>query len=530
LKLYVNQLINNKYYKHFIWIIEAEKPFIKKQIQNIKICICFKISYNLKTMTGKKAYKYPRLVIGGIASGCCKTTVSIGLIGALRKRNIKVQPYKTGPDYIDTAYLTRAADESAYNLDFWLMGKDNVSYTLFKKSSNADISIIEGVMGLFDGGDNSTAEMARLLDAPIILCVNCEKIGESVCAVIGGFLNFDKNLNIAGLILAKVSGPGHYQLLKESIKKRSGIRVLGCLFDDEKLEVNERHLGLTTVFEKNNPEIFIDNAIRQAEENFDIEEILDIAYKAQDYYYDNMYCPFDIVHLCNDYKLKIAYSFDNAFNFFYKQNIDILKMTGAECVPFSPLKDNCLDEDIDLLILWGGFPETFARQLSENKLLKKAIVKLYRQGLPIYAECGGFIYLAENFIDADDKKYPMLGIIPADIKLSSMLQGFGYKLAQIKFDTIIGNAGTEVRGHEFHHSFSVEELPDKYRPYILKSKHEERERTTLDGFADGNLFATYLHVHFIGNIPVAVNLINTANCYKSKRNKRIISMGNDIIK
>ncbi len=470
-------------------------------------------------MAEKKAYKYPRLVIGGIASGCCKTTVSIGLIGALRKRNIKVQPYKIGPDYIDTAYLTHVANENAYNLDFWLMGKNNAGYTFFEKSSNADISIIEGVMGLFDGGDCNTAEVAKLLDAPVILCVNCGKIGESVSAVIEGFLNFDKNLNIAGLILTKVSGPEHYKLLKEAIKKRSGIKVLGCLFHDEKLVINERHLGLTTVFEKNNPEIFINNAIRQAEENFDIEEILDIAYKAQDYHYDNSYFPFDAMRFCNDYKLKIAYSFDNAFNFFYKQNIDILKMTGAECVPFSPLKDNHLDEDIDLLILWGGFPEIFAGQLSENKLLKKAIIKLYRQGLPIYAECGGFLYLSRNFIDAENKKYPMLGIIPSDIKLSDCLRGFGYKLAQTRFNTIIGSSDMEIRGHEFHHSFLVEELPDKYRPYILKSKYEEKNKIALDGFADGNLFATYLHAHFIGNIPVAVNLISAANSYKSKRNK-----------
>ncbi|MCL6088197.1 MAG: cobyrinate a,c-diamide synthase [Actinobacteria bacterium] len=340
-------------------------------------------------MIDKKAYKYPRLVIGGISSGCCKTTVSIGLIGALRKRNIKVQPYKTGPDYIDTAYLTCAAAKDAYNLDLWLMGKNNVDYTFFEKSSNADISVIEGVMGLFDGGDCSTAEMARLFDAPVILCIDCEKTGESVCAVIEGFLNFDKNLNIAGLILAKVLGIGHYKLLKEAIKKRLRIKVLGYLVNDEKLKVKERHLGLTTVFEKNNPEIFIDNAIKQAEEYFDIEEILKIAYKAPDYNYDNSFSPFDTACLCNDYKLKIVYSFDDAFNFFYKQNIDILKMTGAECKPFSPLKDNCLDKDIDLLILWGGFPEIFAKQLSDNESLKKAIVKLYRQGLPIYAEYGG---------------------------------------------------------------------------------------------------------------------------------------------
>jgi cobyrinic acid a,c-diamide synthase len=194
-------------------------------------------------------------------------------------------------------------------------------------------------------------------------------------------------------------------------------------------------------------------------------------------------------------------------------------MMGAECIPFSPLKDNCLDSDIDLLILWGGFPEVFAGQLSGNKSLKNDISRLYMQGMPIYAECGGLIYLAENFIDAENKKYPMLGIIPADIKLSGKLQGFGYKIAQLKFDTIIGNAGMEVRGHEFHHSFSVKELPDKYRPYILKSKYEEKETITLDGFADGNLFATYLHAHFLGNIPVAVNLIGAADCYKSKRDK-----------
>ncbi|MHB1377572.1 MAG: cobyrinate a,c-diamide synthase [Candidatus Humimicrobiaceae bacterium] len=470
-------------------------------------------------MIDKKVCKYPRLIIGGISSGCCKTTVSIGLIGALRKRNMKVQPYKIGPDYIDTAYLTHVAGENAYNLDFWLMGKNNVGYTFFEKSSNADISVIEGVMGLFDGGDCSAAEMAKFFDAPIILCVDCEKIGESVCAIVEGFLNFDKSLNIAGLILTKVSGPGHYNLLKNTLEKRLRIKVLGYLVNDEKLSVKERHLGLTTVFEKSNPKLFIDSAIKQAEEYFDIEKILEIAYKASDFNYDNSYYPFDTLCSCNNYKLKIAYSFDNAFNFFYRQNIDILEIMGAECIPFSPLEDNCLDKDIDLLILWGGFPEIFAGQLSENKLLKRDIVKLYRQGLPIYAECGGFLYLSENFIDAENKKYPMLGIIPADIKLSDRLRGFGYKLAQTRFNTIIGISDMEIRGHEFHHSFPVEELPDRCRPYILKSKYGGETKGTLDGFADDNLFATYLHTHFMGNIPIISNLIRYANCYKLKRDE-----------
>ncbi|MDD5658699.1 MAG: cobyrinate a,c-diamide synthase [Actinomycetota bacterium] len=468
-------------------------------------------------MSDKKTYKRPRLIIGGISSGCCKTTISIGLIGALRKKNINVQPYKIGPDYIDTAYLTHAAGKDAYNLDLWLMGRDNINYTFFKKSSNADISLMEGVMGLFDGGDCSTAEMARLLGVPVILCINCEKIGESVCAMIEGFLNFDKSINIEGLILAKVSGQKHYKLLKEAIEKRLKIKVLGNLVNDRNLSVKERYLGLTTVFEKKDLEVFIDNATKQAEKNFDIEKILEIAYNASDFNYKSSYRPFDTACLHDDYKLKIAYSFDSAFSFFYRQNIDILKMMGAECMPFSPLKDSCLDKDIDLLILWGGFPEVFAKRLSENKSLKNDILKLYKHGLPIYAECGGFIYLAKSFIDKKNKVYPMLGLIPADIKLSEKLKGFGYKLAQTRFDTIVGNAGMKVRGHEFHHSFSVEELPDKYKPYILRSKYEEGANGNLDGFANGNLFATYLHAHFIGNISLVSGLISRARVYRSKK-------------
>ena len=480
-----------------------------------KVCLKKENSYNLKNMVNRKICKYPRLIIGGISSSCCKTTVAIGLIGALRKRGLKVQSYKIGPDYIDTAYLTYAAEKNAYNLDFWLMGRENVKYTFFKKSADIDISIIEGVMGLFDGDDCSTAEMAKLFNTPILLCINCEKIGESISAIVEGFLNFDKDLNIAGVILTKVSSSGHYELLKEAIEKRIKTKVFGYLIQDEKLSVKERNLGLTTIFEENQADLFTDSAVAQVEQHFDLEKILEIAYGASDFNYSNNYLPF--ISLNNNYKLKVAYSFDNAFNFFYRQNIDILEKMGIQCIPVSPLNDNYLDSDIDLLILWGGFPEVFAKQLSKNKTLKKNILKLYKQGMPIYAECGGFIYLSRHFIDSENKKYPMLGIIPVDIKLSSKLKGFGYKLAKTRFDTIIGNTGTEVNGHEFHHSYPVEELPDESKPYIFKSKQEGRVKDKFDGFADNNLFASYLHINFIGNQGVVKSLIKHVSCYKKKK-------------
>ncbi|MCL6088072.1 MAG: cobyrinate a,c-diamide synthase [Actinobacteria bacterium] len=462
-----------------------------------------------------KNNRYPRLVISGASSSSCKTTTTIGLIEALKRKNISVQSYKIGPDYIDTAYLTYVSGRTAYNLDFWLMGKKNVQYTFFEKSADADISIIEGVMGLFDGGDCSTAEMVKLLNAPVLLCINCEKIGESISAIIEGFINFDRKIKIAGLILAKVSGSGHYELLKEAIEKRTKTRVLGYLIKDEKLVVKERHLGLTTIFEKNQTDLFINNAADQVEQYFDLEKILDIAFKSTNFYFDKNYSPYTSLSKHNN--IKVAYSFDNSFNFFYHQNIDILKKMGVECAPFSPLNGKSLDSDIDLLILWGGFPEIFAKQLSDNKSLKKDILNYHSQGMPIYAECGGFIYLCRNYIDSEGKKYPMLGIIPVDIKLSDRLKGFGYKLAQTRFNTIIGNAGIEIRGHEFHHSYPVEELPDEFKPYILKSKQEGRVKDKFDGFADNNLFASYLHINFIDNQVVVNSLVKHASFYKKKK-------------
>ncbi|MHB1347315.1 MAG: cobyrinate a,c-diamide synthase [Candidatus Humimicrobiaceae bacterium] len=466
----------------------------------------------------------PALMVAGVSSGSGKTTVTSGLIGAFKEMGLKVQAYKAGPDYIDTAYLSDIGACPAYNLDFWLMGEEGIRETFNSHSKKCDISIIEGVMGLFDGGDSSCAELAKLLDIPVILCVNCEKTGESVSAEAEGFINFDSKIRIAGLVLTKLSGTGHLELVRTSIEKRPGAEILGFLIKDKKLAIKERYLGLTTVFEKKRKSIFFKNAVIQVEKNFRMKRLLEIASQkgtkeAEESVNIKKYhgISFRTAQGIKE-SIKIAYSCDEAFNFYYRENIEILQEAGAELYPFSPLNDAKIPEDTSLLIIWGGFPEIFAEKLSSNINLKENILMHYNAGLPVYAECGGFIYLSNCFINRTGKSFAMLGLIPTSIKLGTSLAGFGYKSAKTRFQTIIGDTNLNVRGHEFHHSFSIEEIPLESRPYEIRTKkHKNGDAAVLEGYASSSLFASYLHLHFAGNPAVALNLLGAARSYIIKK-------------
>ena len=464
--------------------------------------------------------KIPRLVVAGVSSGSGKTTVVTGLIGALKNKGYKVKPFKIGPDYIDTGYLSSVSGEDALNLDLWLMGKKNILPSFVNNAADSDIAVIEGVMGLFDGGDCSTAEVSKYLKAPVLLCVNSEKIGESVSAIVKGFLEFDPEVNIIGTILTKVSGTGHYKLLKESIENSTQLSVYGYLLKDDNLAIKERHLGLVTAHEKDLMDKFVNSAITQVRNNFNLDLIVKKASLAPELSIDKK----DTIYFKSNnkikYNVKVAYSYDRAFNFFYHENINIMENMGAECVPFSPINDSYIDPDIDLLILWGGFPEVFAPDLSSNKSLIKQIKELIEKGLPVYAECGGLMYLANNFISGENKKYPMVRVLPIDIKLGDKLVEFGYKEAVTRFNTILGKAGTKVRGHEFHYSFELGKVGDNVRPYKVKRKSGDKESEKLEGYVYKNVFASYIHLHFLGNLGVINNIFKNINTSKKDRKRR----------
>ena len=464
--------------------------------------------------------KVPRLVVAGVSSSSGKTTVVTGLIGALKNKGFKVKPFKIGPDYIDTGYLSSVSGEDALNLDLWLMGKKNILPSFVDNAADSDIAVIEGVMGLFDGGDCSTAEVSKYLKAPILLCVNSEKIGESVSAIVKGFLEFDPEVNIIGTILTKVSGTGHYELLKESIENSTQIPVCGYLLKDDNLAVKERHLGLVTVHEKDFINKFVNSAAMQVRNNFNLDLIIKKASLAPELSIDKK----DTIYFKSNnkaqYNVKVAYSYDRAFNFFYHENIKIMESMGAECSPFSPIDDSYIDPDIDLLVLWGGFPEVFASDLSSNRRLINQIKGLIERGTSVYAECGGLTYLAKNFISGENKKYPMVGALPIDIKLGDKLAGFGYKEAVTRFDTILGKAGTKVRGHEFHYSFEFGKVGDNVRPYKVKRKSGDKESEKLEGYVYKNVFASYIHLHFLGNLGVINNIFKNINTSKKDRKRR----------
>jgi cobyrinic acid a,c-diamide synthase len=477
----------------------------------------------LKKKILKTNKKYPRLIIAGTSSSSGKTTVTSGLIRTLINSGFDVRAYKIGPDYIDTGYLAYVSGNTSYNLDRWLMGEENIKRTFIQKSCKAGISIIEGVMGLFDGGKCSTAEIAKILDCPVILCINASKTGESIAAVVEGFINYDKDINIAGVIINMVSGEDHFSLIKIEIEKRLGNIVLGFLESDKELNINERHLGLVTVFEKNFIDMFIEKAAEKVSQRLDIKKILKISEAVTDITYKNFEKNTVEINInverqnIRKNNIKVFYSFDRAFNFFYKQNIEILEESGASCIPFSPLEDTSLKEEPDLIILWGGFPEIFIEKISGNNKMIESILSLIYKGVPVYAECGGLIYLSESFIDNSGQRFPLAGVLPVDIKMDSRLTGFGYKMARTRFETILGNEGLEVKGHEFHHTCQIGNIPDCCKPYIVKRAFGDENEGILEGYAKDNIFATYIHMHFLSNLCIVRNLLNYASIIKTRR-------------
>jgi len=471
----------------------------------------------------KTAKKYPRLIIAGASSSSGKTIITSGLIRTLTNSGFNVQAYKIGPDYIDTGYLAYVSGSTSYNLDRWLMGEKNIKRTFIQKSCKAGISIIEGVMGLFDGGKCSTAEIAKILDCPVILCINASKTGESIAAVVEGFINYDKDINIAGVVINMVSGEEHFNLIKAEIKKRLDTVILGFLESDKELNIDERHLGLVTVFEKSFIDMFIEKAAEKVSQRLDIKKILKISEMVPDIAYEDLERDTEETKITVERQdtrknnIKVFYSFDRAFNFFYKQNIEILEESGAICVPFSPLEDTSLKEEPDLIILWGGFPEIFAEKMSGNSEMIESILSLIHKGVPVYAECGGLIYLSKSFIDNSGQMFPLAGILPVDIKMGSRLAGFGYKIARTRFETILGSEGLEVRGHEFHHTYQIGDIPNSNKPYIVKRAFGDENEEILEGYAKDNIFATYIHVHFLSNLCIVRNLLNYASIIKARR-------------
>lgn len=460
----------------------------------------------------------PAIVIAGVSSGVGKTTLTLGLLATFRRRGLTVQAFKVGPDFIDPGFHALVTGRPSYSLDSWMCSRETVVATVASQAAEADLALIEGVMGCFDGlegksEEGSTAQVAKWLGAPVILVVDARAMARSAGAVVLGFERFDPELNLAGVIFNRVAGETHYRWLSESMEGSCRSIPLGFLPRRESLTLPERHLGLVTAAEQSLPREFLDELVAVIEESVDLDRLLALAQSRV------MRSDADVVQGAGKAELKgllprvrIGVARDSAFQFYYPANFDLLRSAGAELVFWSPLRDADLPE-VDALYLGGGYPEVYALELSQNATMLKAIRRFADSGRPIYAECGGLMYLAERMEDLQGTEHPMLGLLPTTVRMKPKRLTLGYAEVEVTRDTPLAPAGTVIRGHEFHASRIEEVPPSVPRAYRVRLRRGEPPRA--EGYLVGNALMSYVHLHFGSNPAVAEHLVASCRARRS---------------
>jgi cobyrinic acid a,c-diamide synthase len=456
--------------------------------------------------------KAPRLVIGGVTSGEGKTTFVAGLIGALRQRGLRVAPFKVGPDYIDPGYHSRMAGLPCRNLDSWMISRDALVELFARSTESCDIAVVEGVMGLFDGRsgldeDGSTAQVAKLLGAPVVLLMSVAKTSRSAGAVALGFKQFDPDLRLGGVVLNRVGSPAHGRWVREAVEHSAKISVLGHLPRRSDLVLPERHLGLVPTAESAPDDRFFQQLVEQIEATVDVDGLLSLSRSAE---------PLAVrptglfpTSICTP-EVRIGIALDRAFNFYYEDNLDLLRAWGADLIPFSPLDDDDIPEGLHGLYIGGGFPELFAAELSANRSMIESLRSAIERGLPTYAECGGLMYLSQGIEDFDGRYHPLVGAVPTSSAMAGRKLTMGYRTAIAQNDNLFLKAGESVRGHEFHWSVTTSTIPAERVAYRFAESPDH-----LEGYVSGNLLASYLHLHFAAHPGLARNFIQV--CKKGKQ-------------
>lgn len=438
--------------------------------------------------------KIPRLMIAAPQGRSGKTTVSIGLCAALYRKGLKVKPYKKGPDYIDPSWLETAAKSSSgcTNLDTFLFSKEILLPSFQKSCHGADIAVIEASMGLYDSsfenGRGSSAWLARHLQAPIILVINCMRMTRSAAAMVSGYMNFERGTHIAGIILNNISGKRHADTVMKALEHHCGIPVLGVLPRESNLRIPERHLGIVPADEHAQKEKIIRDIADLFERNADIERIIRVACTAPD-------LPDSLRRESRPVRssVRIGVLRDVAFSFYYPENLQALEQSGAELIYINSLHDSRLP-DIDGLYIGGGFPELYAEGLEANVGLRSDIARAAFDGLPVYAECAGLMYLCKSLL-APHNSYQMCGVINAEVAVQTRPVGHGYIIAEIARDNPFFAVGTVIYGHEFHYSrlrFVAE--PD----FACRMRRGFGINGKADGVVLNNVFASYAHIHAWG--------------------------------
>ncbi|MEG6522030.1 cobyrinate a,c-diamide synthase [Desulfotomaculum sp. 1211_IL3151] len=458
--------------------------------------------------------RIPRIVLAGTHSGVGKTTLTLGLLSAFRRRGIKVQPFKVGPDYIDPGLHKAAAGITSHNLDSWMGSPEKVHELFIKRAKGMDLSLVEGVMGLFDGARGqgergSTAQVAKIIKAPVVLVFSAQGLARSAAALISGYQNFDPNLQVCGVIANGVGSEGHRQFIKQVLEGELGIPLLGALVKQRDIVMPQRHLGLLPAAENKELDQTLTALAQLVEEQIDVTRLLTLAQQAPEL------TDREILPVQQSFKgVRLAVASDEAFNFYYQDSLDYLVELGAELVFFSPLRDTLLPPDIDGIYIGGGFPEQFLPMLAANQLLKHELVERSRQAMPVYAECGGFMYLCESITDLAGQAFAGVGLVPARVKMGQRLAALGYVQAKLTKTCLLGEPDMTLKGHEFHWSI-MEDLPAASNVYQLTGGRGKEGRA--EGYAHKEILASYVHIHFRYNLGAAQNFLAACQRYRVRR-------------
>ena len=476
----------------------------------------------------------PRLVVAGLRGGSGKTIVSLSLISLLIKKGLKVSPFKKGPDYIDAGWLARAAGTPCYNLDLFMMTSDQVLHSFLSHTDQSQISITEGNRGLYDGideqGSYSTAELAKLIKTPVIIAIDCTKTTSTIAAMILGCQKMDPEVIIGGAVLNRVATARQESVIRKAINNVCDIPVLGAIPRLKKDPFPERHMGLVPFQERQGIDEAMTAVSEIGEKYLDYEAIMEAAELAgaiekgvrdqgsgvrnEQRTTNDEQRPTKDERLPTSNTPRIGIIRDSAFQFYYQENFEELEKKGASLVEVSPLTDDSLP-DVDALYIGGGFPETHAIALAENITFKQSLHSAVELGLPVYAECGGLMYLGSN-IRMDDTTYPMTGILPITFTLDKKPRAHGYTIVEAIRANPFFPVNTVLKGHEFHYS-RVLDVGESEVTMAFHVKRGRGIRDKKDGMCYKNVFATYTHLHAAGAPEWAEGMVRAAKEYKRTR-------------
>ena len=451
----------------------------------------------------------PRVLIAGLRGGSGKTVLTVGLCAALRRRGLRVAPFKKGPDYIDAAWLSTAAERPCRNLDLFLMPHGAVAQSFAAAAKDADLALVEGNRGLFDGmdaqGSYSTAELAKLLGTPVVLAVDCTKATRTVAALVLGCQRLDPQVPLRGVILNQTAGARHESVLREAVERTCGLPVLGTVGKIPKPLFSERHLGLVPPQEHGQRTAAIEQVADVALRHLDLDAILDLARQAP-----ALDLPAQVPtaeRAVAPERARIGVFRDAAFQFYYPENLEALDREGARLVEVSPLRDAELPE-LDALYIGGGFPETLAPRLAENRPFLASVRRAIEAGLPVYAECGGAVFLGQRLL-FEGNEYAMAGVLPVVFGFAKRPQGHGYAVLETVEQNPFYPVGESLRGHEFHYTYMQSSTAEDLR-FAFRVRRGHGFDGRHDGLCHRTVLACYTHVHAMGTASWAASLVGAA--------------------